>query len=86
MPLGSYDQARGVWVPQDNGRVVKILSVANGLGNLDIDGDGLADGGAGLAALGITDAERQQLATLYQRGQSLWRVLIPHFDQPWDAN
>src|SRR5262249_55055226 len=83
VPLGSYDPARGVWVPADSGRVIKILSIANGLANLDTDGDGAVDNGA---ALGTTDAERQQLARLYTPGQSLWRVLIPHFDQPWDAN
>jgi YD repeat-containing protein len=36
--------------------------------------------------LGVSDAERQQLASLYPAGQSLWRMSIPHFDQPWDAN
>ena len=30
-------------------------------------------------------AERQQLALLYQPGQSLWRVPITHFS-PWDCN
>ena len=72
-------------MPADSGRVIKILSVTGGLADLDVDGDGLADGGAALAALSITDAERQQLAGLYQPGQSLWRVLIPHFT-PWDLN
>jgi hypothetical protein len=80
VPLGSYDRGRGVWVAQDNGRVIKILSVTTGQAALDIDGDGIADTPGALAALGITDSERQQLAALYQPGQSLWRVLIPHFD------
>src|SRR6266850_2190184 len=86
VPLGSYDRVRGVWVPSDNGRVLKILSVTNGLANLDTNGDGIADSTAALAALSISDDERRQLAALYQPGQTLWRVLIPHFDQPWDAN
>ena len=30
--------------------------------------------------------ERQQLATLYAVGQTLWRVPIPHFSPPWDLN
>jgi hypothetical protein len=34
----------------------------------------------------LRDAERQHLASLYLPGQSLWRVLIPHFDDPWDCN
>lgn len=85
VPLGSYDAARGVWVPADSGRVINVLSITGGLADLDIDGDGLADGGAALAALAITDAERQQLAGLYPPGQSLWRVRIPHFT-PGDLN
>jgi hypothetical protein len=36
--------------------------------------------------LGVTDAERQRLAALYQPGQSLWRVSLPHFTSPWDCN
>ena len=83
VPLGSYNRERGAWVAQDNGRVLTILSVANGMANLDTTGDGTIDNGA---ALGITDGERQQLAALYTPGQSLWRVLIPHFDDMWDAN
>ena len=82
-PLGAYDPGRGVWVPSDSGRVVRIVSVSGGLANLDTTGTGTVDNGA---ALGVTDAERQQLAALYQPGQSLWRVVIPHFDLPWDIN
>ena len=33
----------------------------------------------------MTDDERKQLATLYEPGQELWRVLITHFT-PWDHN
>src|SRR5262249_11708952 len=72
----------GHWVPSDNGRVIEILTVANGRASLDSDGDGLADDGA---ALGIGDDERAQLAALYAPGQSLWRGLIPHFSI-WDAH
>lgn len=83
VPLGAYDRNKGAWVDADSGRVVKILSITGGLVDLDTDGDGAVDNGT---TLGITSAERQQLASLYSAGQSLWRVLIPHFDQPWDAN
>jgi RHS repeat-associated protein len=81
VPLGAYDRARGTWVASDSGRVIKVVSATGGLADVDTDGDGAADGG-----LGLTDAERQQLASLYAPGQSVWRMLIPHFDQPWDAN
>jgi len=47
---------------------------------LDIDGDSFADDPQ---ALGIDDAEREQLASRYLVGQELWRVPTPHFT-PWD--
>src|SRR5262249_37168990 len=86
VPQGYYDWEQAAWIPSDNGRVIKILSVSDGLASLDLDGSGVPAGAAALAALGITDAERQQLATLYAPGQSLWRVPIPHFTRPWDSN
>jgi hypothetical protein len=85
VPTGYYDAGRGAWVASDNGRVVKVLSVTGGLADLDIDGSGKAATPAALAALGITDAERQQLAVLYKPGQVLWRVPISHFSK-WDCN
>jgi len=85
VPVGFYDRAQGVWIPSANGRILKILSATSGLADLDIDGSGTPASPAALAALGITDAERQQLAALYPVGQSLWRVPIPHFS-PWDCN
>ena len=65
VPLGSYDRARGAWIPAESGRVIEVLGVTGGAADLDVDGDGVADTGAALAALSITDAERQQLAGLY---------------------
>lgn len=85
VPAGYYDRNKGIWIPAPNGRVIKILAIANGLADLDTDGDGLADDAAKLALLNISDAERQQLATLYQAGVSLWRVPVSHFT-PWDCN
>jgi len=61
------------------------LSVTNGLANLDLDGSGQPASATALAALGVSDAERGQLATLYAVGQTLWRVPIPHFSA-WDSN
>lgn len=85
VPVGYYDRAKATWIPSDNGRIIKILSIAGGLANLDTNGDSAADDAATLAALGVTDAERQQLAMLYSAGQNLWRVPITHFT-PWDYN
>ena len=80
MPTGYYDRDKATWVPSDNGLVVKIVGVTGGLADLDLTGDGAADNATGL---GVTDAERQQLAGSYPIGQELWRVPIPHFT-PWD--
>ncbi|HXI32501.1 MAG TPA: IPT/TIG domain-containing protein [Gemmatimonadales bacterium] len=85
VPAGYYDRTKGLWVPSDNGRVIKVLSISGGTATIDADGDGIADSDAALAALGITAPERQQLAVLYPEGKTLWRVRIPHFT-PWDFN
>ncbi len=79
MPQGSYDRARGTWIPEASGKVIEVLSVTGGAADLDIDGDGAADTGAALTSLSITDAERRQLALHYAPGQTLWRVPASHF-------
>ena len=76
VPSGYYDRKTGSWVPSDDGRVIKILTITSGMADLDTDGDDTADNNP---ALGITAAERQQLAQFYNAGQSLWRVPISHF-------
>ena len=86
VPVGWYDRSKAAWIPSDNGRIVKILSIdAGGLAVLDVDGSGNPADSSALAALGITDTERQQLASLYAPGKSLWRSPITHFT-PWDCN
>jgi RHS repeat-associated protein len=85
IPSGSYDKTTGIWMPSTNGLVVKILSVSSGAANLDIDGSGNPASDASLTALGINAAERQQLATLFSVGQTLWRVPLNHFSA-WDSN
>lgn len=85
VPSGFYNAKKGQWEAGPSGRVIKILSETAGAADLDVTGDGNADTGPALDALGITDAERTQLATSYAAGQSLWRVPIPHFS-PWDCN
>jgi RHS repeat-associated protein len=85
VPVGWYDRIKAAWVPSDNGRVVEIISINNGLAVLDVDGSGQAANAEALAELGITEAERLKLATLYAPGKSLWRSPIPHFT-PYDLN
>jgi RHS repeat-associated protein len=60
--------------------VIQILRIQGGLADVDSDGDEAADDG-----LGMTAKEREQLASLYEAGQTLWRVPIKHFSA-WDFN
>jgi RHS repeat-associated protein len=86
VPVATYDCIKcGAWVPEDDGRTIRILSVAGGIAMVDADGDGAADSDAALNALGLDAAERAKLATLYADGASLWRVRMKHFS-PIDLN
>jgi RHS repeat-associated protein len=85
VPNGYYDKEKAAWVPSEDGHVIKVLSITDGLADLDVNGDGTAADAATLQGLGITDEERAKLAGLYEEGQSLWRVPIDHFT-PWDHN
>ncbi len=85
VPAGIYDRGKAAWLPSPNGRVIAVLSATAGLADLDLDGSGAAADAAALADLGITDAERRELAALYAPGQSLWRVPVAHFS-PLDCN
>lgn len=85
VPAGYYDYGKAAWIPSDNGKIVRVLALNGGMAELDTDGSGQAADASRLAALGITDAERRQLAALYAPGQSLWRAPVTHFT-PWDCN
>src|SRR5687768_17006299 len=66
--------------PSDNGTIVQLLGTDSaGRALLDVDGSGQAADTGTLSTLGISDAERVQLATLYPVGRSMWRVAITHF-------
>ncbi|HOJ78348.1 MAG TPA: cellulose binding domain-containing protein, partial [Bacillota bacterium] len=85
VPVGYYDRAKGVWIASDNGIIVKILRITDGKAVLDINGQGVAATTAELEQLGVSAGELEQLAAMYQPGQSLWRVPMTHFT-PWDCN
>lgn len=85
VPAGYYSQSEAAWVPIENGFVIKLLSINNGLAELDIDGSGNAAGTTELEDLGITESELYQLAGLYEPGESFWRTGISHFT-PLDYN
>ncbi len=82
VPSGFYDKQMGQWIAADNGRVIEILSEQDGMAKIDTYGNGMPDTGVGFT---VSDAERAELATLYEPGQTLWRVPISHFT-PWDLN
>ncbi|MEO5371598.1 MAG: hypothetical protein H7833_16130 [Magnetococcus sp. DMHC-1] len=85
VPSGSYDREKATWIPEENGRVIRIIGVTDGRAQLDITGDGQVASPTALTALGVTDAELVRLATLYTPGQSVWRVPVAHFS-PFDWN
>ncbi len=86
VPVGSYDRATAQWVPSPDGLVIGIVSITGGVANIDINGDGVADSAAALAAVGITVGEQAELASMYSAPTSLWRVPVYHFSDPWDFN
>ena len=85
VPTGYYDREKGLWIPSDNGLVIKILGVNLGLAEVDTLGNDTPTTSGALDALGISDDERERLAALYAPGTTLWRVPITHFT-PWDHN
>jgi hypothetical protein len=85
VPAGYYDTSKHLWVPSQDGLVVQILAIENGIAQLDVDGSGNPVPIAGRQAMGITDSELAFLAQKYQPGSTLWRVPVPHFTT-WDFN
>jgi RHS repeat-associated protein len=85
VPVGYYDTALSRWMPNDNGRVIKVVSTAGGIAAVDLNGSGIAATSTELANAGFTGTELSQLATLYTVGQELWRAQIDHLT-PWDHN
>ncbi len=79
VPNGYYSREQAAWVPQENGLVMKILSVTNGLAQVDLVGSGVAADSGALATNQFTSAELQQLAATYAPGNTLWRMPMMHF-------
>lgn len=74
VPVGYYDRDRAIWVPSNNGLVVKLLDT-NGDGTVDA----YTDGKNQYPEQGLTDP------ALYPPGATYWRVELDHFS-PWDCN
>jgi len=85
VPAGYFDRAQNAWIASENGRVIKVLDIADGAAVLDVTGKNLPATDAELAALGIDADELAKLASLYAAGRSLWRVPTSHFT-PLDFN
>jgi RHS repeat-associated protein len=80
VPVGYYDTIQGVWVPSDNGLVVRLLDTdANGMVDaLDADGDHLPDD---LDADGFYEDEVAGLddSQSYVPETTFWRTELTHF-------
>jgi len=86
VPVGYYDRDRGVWVPEDNGVVVRLLDTdTDGIVDaLDADGDDQpddldGDGNVSDEVIGLNDALR------CLPGSTFWRFEVTHFS-PLDCN
>jgi RHS repeat-associated protein len=88
VPTGEFDASACAWRPTQNGRVVKILSITDGVAQLatQLDATGQpVHSDADEAALGITNGERAELAQLYVADQTLWRAPVSQLVDP-DCN
>jgi RHS repeat-associated protein len=86
VPVGYYDRDRGVWVPSDNGLVVRLLDTnSDGVVDaLDANGDNQPDDLNGNGSFtdevsGLNNPQR------YAPGSNFWRFTVTHFT-PWDCN
>lgn len=77
VPVGYYDRDRALWVPSENGKVVRLLDT-NGDGIVDAYDD-VGDGQVHGTTIGLTDP------TVYRPGDTYWKVELKHFT-PWDCN
>jgi RHS repeat-associated protein len=74
VPVGYYDRDRAVWVPQNNGKVVRLLDT-----NSDGIVDAYTDGINQYPAPGLTNPIQ------YPPNATFWRIEHDHFS-PWDYN
>lgn len=86
VPAGYYDPDKAVWVPSDNGVVVRLLDTdADGVTDaIDADGDDLPDDLDGDGSFS-DESEGLSDAAYYPPGATFWRVMLPHFSA-WDFN
>lgn len=85
VPVGFYDRTLTAWVAEDNGRIMRVTAVTNGLAAIDATGDGVPESDSALLALGITADERQVIVADRGAGATFWRIPLEHFS-PCDGN
>lgn len=85
VPTGALGRQDAAWEPVDDGRVVEILDTTDGTASLDVSGSGTEASSQELQRLGISEAERDQLADEFGAGATIWRVAVEHFT-PFDCN
>ncbi|MBN2715390.1 MAG: hypothetical protein JXX14_06015 [Deltaproteobacteria bacterium] len=85
VPFGYYNRDTAQWVASESGKVIALVDADDQPIGIDMDGDGEAESVDNLSSLGVTEEELTQLSKLFTPGQSLWRVLVPHFST-WDCN
>ena len=85
VPVGVYDEVKSQWIPQRNGRVIKILSESAGKAVIDVNGQNSPATTIELNELGVSDDELTKIASLYDSGKSLWRFQTKRFSVV-DAN
>ena len=78
VPVGNYRAEDDAWDAGQSGVVVAVVDDGGKLG-LDLDGDGQADSGAKLDALGVTQDEIAALGGFAKGGASFWRAPLAHF-------
>jgi RHS repeat-associated protein len=85
VPAGYYDRARGCWVAADNGLIIQMIGVTNGLAAISLNTNGVAADAGTLVTNQFTTNELMQLAGEFPVGAQLTRVPLAHFTV-WDFN
>ncbi|MBI1937420.1 MAG: hypothetical protein HYS25_04785 [Ignavibacteriales bacterium] len=79
VPTGIWDWEILGWLPRENGTVIKIVGVTNNLADISITTDDAIASAAKLDSLGITDAERSYISSVFNVGQTVWRTRLNEF-------
>ncbi len=79
LPFDYYNKKAGQWEPSEPLLVLDVVGESDGVAQVDVDGDGVADDGELLDDYGISENELAAIAEKYDAGQSLMRGRLEHF-------